>query len=105
MYLHFRRFLSRSPMTGGQTIRRCGMSLLEAIVKAGGEKMGPELWLLFVRSEPKVRAEVVRAAEKLARNRLLALEGVRYTIGPHALELQELERVWAVLAHALEEVG
>jgi hypothetical protein len=86
--------------------RRSKMTLLEAITKAAGPVLGPELWLLFVRSETKeVRAEVVRAAEKLARNRLLALEGVRDTIGPHALELQELERVWAVLAHALEEVG
>jgi hypothetical protein len=79
--------------------RRCRMSVLEAIAK-----VDPELWFLFVRSQPDVRLEVVRAAEKLARNRLLALESVRDTIGPHALELQELERAWAVLAHALEEV-
>jgi hypothetical protein len=79
------------------------MNLLEAIVKAGGEKMGPELWLLFVRNEPAVRAEVVRVAEKLARDRLLAMEDKRDLIGPHALEMAELERAWAVLAHALEE--
>jgi hypothetical protein len=79
------------------------MNLLEAIVRAGGPKMGPELWLLFVRSQPAVRGEIVRAAEKLARNRLLALEGVRDTIGPHVAEIEELERAWAVLAHALEE--
>jgi len=81
------------------------MSVLEAIVKAGGPAIGPELWLLFVRSQPSVRAEVVRVAERLARDRLLAMEGVRDTIGPHALELQELERAWAVLAHALEKAG
>jgi len=81
------------------------MTLLEAIAKAGGQAVGPELWLLFVRSRPDVRLEVVRAAERLARDRLLALEGVRDTIGPHALELQELERAWAVLAHALEKTG
>ncbi len=81
------------------------MSLLEAIVKAGGDKMGPELWLLFVRNEPAVRLEVVRAAEKMARDRLLAMEDRRDLIGPHALEIQELERAWAVLANALEEVG
>jgi len=80
------------------------MSVLEAIVKAAGPEMGPELWLLFVRSEPEVKLEVVRVAERLARNRLLAMEGVRDTIGPHILEIQELERAWAVLAHALEEV-
>jgi hypothetical protein len=80
------------------------MSRLEAVMKAGGPKMGPELWLLFVRSQPAVRGEVVRVAERLARNRLLALEGVRDTIGPHALEVAELERAWAVLAHALEEL-
>jgi hypothetical protein len=80
------------------------MNLLEAIAKAGGPKAGPELWLLFVRSEPMVKLEVVRVAEKLARDRLLAMEGVRDTIGPHALEIQELERAWAVLAHVLEEV-
>ena len=80
------------------------MKLLEAIVKAGGEKVGPELWLLFVRSQPDVRAEVVRVAERLACDRLLALEGVRDAIGPHALEVAELERAWAVLAHALEGV-
>jgi hypothetical protein len=85
--------------------RRSKMTLLEAITKAAGPVLGPELWLLFVRSQPAVRAEVVRAAEKLARNRLLALEGVRDTIGPHALEVVELERAWAVLAHALEEVA
>jgi len=77
------------------------MKLLEAIAKVGG----PELWLLFVRNEPAVRVEVVRVAEKLARDRLLAMEGVRDTIGPHALEVAELERAWAVLAHALEEAG
>jgi hypothetical protein len=80
------------------------MTLLEAIMRAGGQAMGPELWLLFVRSEPAVREEVVRAAERLARNRLLALEGVRDVIGPHLSEVAELERAWAVLAHALEEV-
>jgi hypothetical protein len=31
------------------------------------------------------------------------VEDVRDTVGPHALEIQELERAWAVLAHALEE--
>jgi hypothetical protein len=80
------------------------LDLLGAIVKAGGERVGPELWLLFVRNEPAVRLEVLRVAERLARNRLLALEGVRDTIGPHALEIRELERAWAALAHALEEV-
>jgi hypothetical protein len=80
------------------------MTLPEAIVRAGGPKMGPELWLLFVRSQPAVRAEIVRAAERLARDRLLSLEGVRDLIGPHALEVAELERAWAVLAHALEEL-
>jgi hypothetical protein len=80
------------------------MNLLEAIVKAAGPVMGPELWLLFVRSQPDVRAEVVRVAERLARDRLLAMEGVRDTIGPHLSEIQELERAWAILAHALEEV-
>ncbi len=79
------------------------MNLLEAIMKAAGPISGPELWLVFVRNEPAVRAEVVRVAERLARDRLLAMEGVRDAIGPHALELQELERAWAVLAHALEE--
>jgi len=81
------------------------VNLLEAIVKAGGEKLGPELRLLFVRGEPVVRKKVVRVAEKLVRNRLLEMEGVRDTIGPHALEIQELERAWAVLAHALEDMG
>ena len=81
------------------------MTLLEAIAKAGGQAVGPELWLLFVKSEPVIRAEVVRVAERLARDRLLALEGVRDTIGPHLSEMQELERAWAVLAHALEETG
>jgi len=81
------------------------MGLLEAIVKAGGPTMGPELWLLFVRSEPAVRAEVVRAAERLARKRLLALEGVRDSIGPHALGVAELEEAWAILAHVLDEEG
>jgi hypothetical protein len=79
------------------------MSLLEAVMKAGGPTMGPELWLLFVRSQPEVRLEVVRVAERLARDRLLALEGMRDVIGPHLSEVQELERAWAVLAHALEE--
>ena len=79
------------------------MNLLDAIHVAAGPAMGPELWLLFVRSEPAVRVEVVRVAERLARNRLLALEGVRDTIGPHALEVAELERAWAVLDHALED--
>jgi len=79
------------------------MNLLEAIVKVAGPVIGPELWLLFVRSQPDVRLEVVRVAERLARDRLLALEGVRDTIGPHALEVAELERAWAVLAHTLEE--
>jgi hypothetical protein len=79
------------------------MSLLEAVMKAGGPILGPELWLLFVRSQPAVRGEIVRVAERLARDRLLSLEGVRDTIGPHALEVAELERAWAVLAHALEE--
>jgi len=79
------------------------MNLLDAIHVAAGPAMGPELWLLFVRSEPAVRVEVVRVAERLARDRLLALEGVRDTIGPHALEVAELERAWAVLAHALED--
>ena len=68
-------------------------------------KVNPELWLLFLRSEPSVRAEVVRVAKRLARDRLLAMENVRDTIGPHALEVAELERAWAVLAHALEEAG
>jgi hypothetical protein len=81
------------------------MTLLEAVVKAAGPKVGPELWLLFVRSEPAVRAEVVRVAERLARDRLLAMEGVRDVIGPHLSEIHELERAWAVLAHALEEVS
>jgi hypothetical protein len=81
-----------------------GMTLLEAIMKAGGE-VGPELWLLFVRSEPAVRAEVVRVAERLARDRLLELEGKRDLIGAHAIEMVELERAWVVLANALEEVG
>ncbi len=81
------------------------MTLLEAIVKAGGNKMGPELWLLFVRNEPAVRLEVVRIAEKMARNRLLAMEDKRDLIGPHALEMAELEQAWAVLANALEEVS
>jgi len=76
------------------------MNLLEAIAK-----VDPELWLLFVRSEPAVRAEVVRVAERLARDRLLAMESVRDKIGPHLSEMQELERVWAVLARALEEAG
>jgi len=81
------------------------MGILEAIRVVAGPVMGPELWLVFVRSGPAVRAEVVRIAERLARNRLLALEGVRDTIGPHLSEMQELERAWAVLAHALEEAG
>jgi hypothetical protein len=81
------------------------MNLLEAIVKAAGPKMGPELWLVFVKNGPEVKLEVLRVAERLARDRLLALEGVRDAIGPHALEIQELERAWAVLARALEEVG
>jgi len=80
------------------------MNLLEAIVKAASPEMGPELWLLFLRSEPSVRAEVVRVAKRLARDRLLALESARDAIGPHLSEMQELERVWAILAHALEEV-
>ena len=80
------------------------MNVLEAIVKAAGPKMGPELWLVFVKNGPAVRAEVVRVAERLARDRLLALESARDTIGPHLSEMQELERVWAILAHALEEV-
>jgi hypothetical protein len=75
------------------------MNVLEAIAKVAG----PELWLLFVRSEPAVRAEVVRVAERLARNRLLSLEGMRDTIGPHLSEIHDLEKAWAVLAHALEE--
>jgi hypothetical protein len=79
------------------------MSILEAIRIAGGPKMGPELWLVFVKNRPEVKLEVLRVAEKLARNRLLAVEDVRDTVGPHALEIQELERAWAVLAHALEE--
>jgi hypothetical protein len=87
------------------TIRRCGMTLLEAIVKAGGERMGPELWLLFVRNEPAVRLEVLRAAERLARDRLLALEDKRDLIGPHTTEIEELERAWAILANALEGVS
>ncbi len=78
------------------------MNLLEAIRIAASPALGPELWLLFVRSRPDVRLEVVRVAEKLARNRLLAMEHVRDTIGPHVPELAELERAWAVLAHALE---
>jgi hypothetical protein len=81
------------------------MTLLEAIVKAGGDKMGPELWLLFVRNEPAVRLEVLRAAERLARDRLLALEDKRDLIGPHTIEIEELERAWAILANALEEVS
>jgi hypothetical protein len=80
------------------------MSLLEAVMKAGGSTMGPELWLLFVKGEPRVREEVVRVAERLARDRLLALEGVQGTIGAHLIEMAELERAWAVLAHALEEL-
>jgi len=80
------------------------MSVLEAIRIAAGPVTGPELWLLFVKSRPDVRLEVVRVAERLARDRLLALEGVRDTIGPHLSEMRELERAWAVLAHALEEV-
>jgi hypothetical protein len=79
------------------------MGILEAIVRAGGPKMGPELWLLFVRSQPAVRGEIVRVAERLARDRLLAMEDKRDLIGPHVLEVAELERAWAVLAHALEE--
>jgi hypothetical protein len=79
------------------------MTLLEAIRVAAGPVMGPELWLLFVRSQPSVRAEAVRVAERLARDRLLAMEGVRDAIGPHLSEIQALERAWAVLAHALEE--
>jgi len=76
------------------------MTLLEAIAT-----VSPELWLTFVRNEPAVRLEVLRVAERLARDRLLAMEDRRDTIGPHALEIQELERTWAVLARALEEVG
>jgi hypothetical protein len=81
------------------------MTLLEAIVKAGGEKMGPELWLLFVRNEPAVRAEVVRVAKRMARDRLLELEAKRDAIGAHLIEMAELERAWMVLANALEEVS
>jgi hypothetical protein len=81
------------------------MNVLEAIVIAGGPEMGPELWLVFVKNGPEVRLEVLRVAERLARDRLLAMEDVRDVIGPHALELQELERAWAVLARALEEIG
>jgi hypothetical protein len=80
------------------------MTLLEAVVKAAGPKAGPELWLVFVKNGPEVRLEVLRVAERLARDRLLAMEGVRDVIGPHTLELQELEQAWAVLAHVLEEV-
>jgi len=80
------------------------MSILEAIVKAGGPVMGPELWLLFVRGQAEVKLEVLRVAERLARNRLLAMESVRDVIGPHLSEIHELERAWAVLAHVLEEV-
>jgi len=80
------------------------MNLLEAIVKAAGPVMGPELWLAFVRNGPEVKLEVLRVAERLARDRLLAMESVRDTIGPHLSEVTELERAWAVLAHALEEV-
>jgi hypothetical protein len=79
------------------------MTLLEAIKVAAGPKMGPELWLLFVRNEPAVRAEVVRTAERLARDRLLAMEDKRDVIGPHLSEMQELERAWAILARTLEE--
>ncbi len=81
------------------------MSVLEAIVKAGGEKVGPELWLLFVRNEPAVRLEVLKVAKRLARDRLLALEDRWDLIGPHAAEMAELEQAWAVLARALEEVS
>jgi hypothetical protein len=81
------------------------MTLLEAIFKAGGPVMGPELWLLFVRSEPAVRLEALRVAKRLARDRLLAMEHVRDAIGFHAPEMAELERAWAVLAHALEEAS
>ncbi len=77
------------------------MTFPEAVARVAG----PELWLLFVRGEPAVKLEVVRVAEKLARDRLLAMEHVRDTIGPHVPELAELERAWAVLAHALEEAG
>ena len=80
------------------------MNLPEAIRIAGGPKMGPELWLVFMRNGPEVKLEVLRVAERLARDRLLALESVRDVIGPHLSEMAELERAWAVLAHALEEV-
>jgi len=75
------------------------MTLLEAVAT-----VSPELWLTFVRNGPEVRRAVVQEAERMARDRLLALEGVRDTIGPHLSEIHELERAWAVLAHALEEV-
>jgi len=80
------------------------MNLPEAIRIAGGPKMGPELWLVFMKSGPEVKLEVLRVAERLARNRLLAMESVRDVIGPHLSEIHELERAWAVLAHVLEEV-
>jgi hypothetical protein len=81
------------------------MTLIEAVVKAAGPKVGPELWLVFVKNGPEVKLEVLRVAERLARDRLLAMENVRDVIGPHLSEIAELERAWAVLAHALEEIG
>ncbi len=75
------------------------MGLLKAIMKAGGDKLGPELWLLYLKTG---LWEVVEEAERLARERLLAIENKRDVIGPHVTEMAELEEAWKVLALALE---
>jgi len=67
-------------------------------------RVSPELGLAFLSVEDEeVRRAIVGTAARIVRDRLLAMEGVRDYIGPHALELAELEWAWAVLAHAIEE--
>ena len=75
------------------------------IIEALGA-VSPELMLAYLRAEdPEVQREVVRAAANVARDRLLALEGVREAIGPHLEELGKLESAWDYLSRALEGGG
>lgn len=67
-------------------------------------KVSPELWLAFLKSE-EAQGAIVREAARIARDRLLALEGVRDTIGPHAKEISELEEAWEVLSRVLDAWG
>ena len=74
--------------------------MLEAIAM-----VSHELWLTYLRAKSaEVMHETIRAARDIARDRLLAMEGLRDTIGPHLGEMARLEVAWARLTQALEEV-